>query len=799
MRSMNSGKLLNLASLLLLSLLLAAGCSDRGKGKPADGTSGNGANGGITANPDGTLVAEVPDDPDKGKIRVGFSNFKGRGTCFSCHSDYVVGYRQTAHDMSMSAMDPMFVQGDFADADFSDEQGTALFHRDGARYMVRSGTAGQAERDYEIAWCIGGRSLQQYVVKMEQGRYQVLDIAWQSSPVADGGQRWIRLPAAGPHEPAAESKDWTAESANWNTQCAVCHSSDVDINFEPESGTFDTVFREEDVTCEACHGGGGPHIGWAQNQALGKESTIARKGLIFYLTNGDARWEMNDKTGTAERRPPRSEYKEVETCMQCHARHDWLMHGYRHDRDPLNFIDPALLSEGLYHPDGQIGDVQVFEVGSFLQSREYRKGVSCADCHDSHTGRTLESGNDLCLRCHQDTKFDVPEHHHHVAGNAGAQCINCHMPAHTYAAGEKRHDHSIRIPRPDLSVSIGTPNACSQCHTDMSLAEIQTAWDGWYGSEHAAHFGTVFAQARTGDPRSLPALEKLATDYGQAPIVRATAFHEIGSFASPTSLEVIGKGLKESESIVRLAAVRACENYEPQIRTDLLSPLIMDKLQAVQIEVARLLAGLPMDTLNEDGQREFAKCIDRYIGSQDDKAWLAQSHINKGWMYGMRGLAGESEAAFAEAEKLEADNAELYLKRAEAAEALGNSDAIEGVLNAGLKRLPGDARLLVALGDDYMRRDMRSEALASFRQAYEKDPGLIGTAYGYAGVLAMESQHDAAVKVLQDALLLLPFNHSLLQALQGELTLLGNDAAANETAARLREYYPWLKGAPSGS
>jgi predicted CXXCH cytochrome family protein len=795
---MNLGKLLNLAGLLLLILLLAAGCSDRGTGKSADGTGGNGANGGITANPDGTLSAEVPEDPDGNKMRVGFSNFKGRGTCFSCHSDYVVGYRQTAHDLSMSAMQAMFVQGDFADASFSDEQGTALFHRDGGRYLVRTRAPGRAEQDYELAWCIGGKTLQQYVVKMEKGSYQVLDIAWQCSPATEGGQRWIRLPAGGPHG-LAKGKDWTADLANWNTQCAVCHSSDVDINYDVQTGGFDTKFREDDITCESCHGGSGNHIGWAQNQALGKEATIARKGLIFYLTNGDARWEMNEKTGTAERRPPRSEHSEVETCMQCHARFEWLQHGFRHDRDPLHFIDPALLSEGLYHPDGQIGDVQVFEAGSFLQSREYRKGVSCADCHDPHTGRTIESGNDLCLRCHQPQKYNVPEHHHHAAGNAGAQCINCHMPQHTYAGGETRHDHSIRIPRPDLTGSIGTPNACSQCHTDLSLEEIQTAWNGWYGTELPAHFGTSFALARKGDPRSLPELEKLAVDYSQAPIVRATAFQELGRFAAPGSLVVIGKGLQESESIVRLAAVRALGNYEPQIRTNLLTPLIVDKLQAVKIEVARLLAGLPMDQLSEDGQREFAQCIDKYIASQDGKAWLTMSHVNKGWMYGMRGLATESDAAFADAERMDSANVELYLKRAEAAGALGKPDDTEKIIQQGLKHLPGNARLLVALGDDFMRRDMRSEALKTFQLAYEKDPALTGSAFGYAGVLAMESRHAEAVKVLEAALVLQPFNLALLQALQGEQTLLGNTASANEIEARLLEYYPWLQAAPGSS
>ena len=40
------------------------------------------------------------------------------------------------------------------------------------------------------------------------------------------------------------------------------------------------------------------------------------------------------------------------------------------------------------------------------------------------------------------------------------------MPHKTYMGIDDRRDHSIRIPRPDLSVSFGSPNACNQCHKD---------------------------------------------------------------------------------------------------------------------------------------------------------------------------------------------------------------------------------------------------------------------------------------------------------------------------------------------
>ena len=35
---------------------------------------------------------------------------------------------------------------------------------------------------------------------------------------------------------------------------------------------------------------------------------------------------------------------------------------------------------------------------------------------------------------------------------------------------DPRHDHSFRVPRPDQSVTLGVPNACTKCHGDQSAS-----------------------------------------------------------------------------------------------------------------------------------------------------------------------------------------------------------------------------------------------------------------------------------------------------------------------------------------
>src|ERR1019366_10612924 len=102
----------------------------------------------------------------------------------------------------------------------------------------------------------------------------------------------------------------------------------------------------------------------------------------------------------------------------------------------------ALLDEDLYFPDGQIKS-EVYEYGSFIQSRMFHAGVTCSDCHEPHSLKLRADGNNVCLQCHLPQKYDSLKHHFHKVGSAGARCVECHMPTRTYMVVDARRDHSI--------------------------------------------------------------------------------------------------------------------------------------------------------------------------------------------------------------------------------------------------------------------------------------------------------------------------------------------------------------------
>ena len=188
--------------------------------------------------------------------------------------------------------------------------------------------------------------------------------------------------------------------------------------------------------------------------------------------------------------------------------------------DFLDYGIPQLLSEGMYFPDGQILD-EVYVYGSFIQSKMHAREVRCSDCHDVHSIRRIKDGNDLCLQCHRAAIYDTRDHHFHKkAGEpgdpiraatgevlfdvgSGARCEGCHMPGRNYMGVDYRPDHSFRIPRPDLSLALDTPNACNRCHVDKTVQWSVDAMAKWYGKKKRPHYGTILAAGRQQDPNAL--------------------------------------------------------------------------------------------------------------------------------------------------------------------------------------------------------------------------------------------------------------------------------------------------------
>ena len=412
------------------------------------------------------------------------AQYVGAAACATCHAKEAAAWRGSDHDLAMQVADEKSVLGNFADAKFAYAGTTSTFYRREGKFWVRTDGPDGKLADFEIKYAFGVRPLQQYLIELPGGRMQALGIAWDSRPKAQGGQRWFHL-YPGQNIKAGDPLHWTGVGQNWNFQCAECHSTDLKKAYDAATNTFRTRWAEIDVACEACHGPGSKHVAWAKEGDA--KARAGDKGLALALDERKGvQWVPVVAAGNAQRSKPRLTAREVETCARCHGRAGRISDDYVHGGPLLDSHRLALLDEGLYWNDGQMRD-EVYNWGSFVQSRMYAQGVTCSDCHDPHSLKLREPGNGVCAQCHAPAKYDAPAHTHHTAGTTGAACAACHMPTTTYMVVDPRHDHSLRIPRPDLSVKLGVPNACNNCHAKQKPQWAADAIVKWTGKTPAGY------------------------------------------------------------------------------------------------------------------------------------------------------------------------------------------------------------------------------------------------------------------------------------------------------------------------
>ena len=304
--------------------------------------------------------------------------------------------------------------------------------------------------DFEVKYVFGVTPLQQYMVEFDRpadmpadeiSRVQVLRETWDTKR-----KKWFYQNPPDVLEGLEPDDElhWTGVTQRWNTSCAECHSTNLQKNFDLASRTYHTTFSEIDVSCETCHGPGSLHVQLAKSPSLFWDR---QRGYALPKLKGE------------------SNLAEIEACAPCHSFRSPIHGGYAAGARLHDFYATEVLRDQLYHPDGQILG-EVYEYGSFTQSKMFHKNVRCSDCHDPHSLRLKHEGNQLCTSCHvahPAGKYDSPAHHQHKVGSQGALCVECHMPATTYMDVDPRRDHSFRIPRPDLSIKVGTPNACVAC------------------------------------------------------------------------------------------------------------------------------------------------------------------------------------------------------------------------------------------------------------------------------------------------------------------------------------------------
>ncbi|MBN1480914.1 tetratricopeptide repeat protein [candidate division KSB1 bacterium] len=725
------------------------------------------------------------------ELRVQFG-YVGRNACKDCHKlqyDLFIG---SDHDDAMDVANESTVLGDFNETTYTHLGVTSRFYKKNDHfYVTTEGPDGQLH-DYHVTHTLGIRPLQQYLVEFPGGRYQMLPLCWDTRPKKHGGQRWFHIYGQERIAPN-DILFWTRMAQNYNYMCSECHSTHVRKNYDRFTETYFTTWSEIDVSCEACHGPGSEHVRWADAAEKGQKiDTQGYLGLVLRLKESDnATWIFRDQEkGTAERTVPLKNRNLIDMCGRCHARRTIVHEDYEHGTSLLDTHRPGLLEENLYFADGQILE-EVYVYGSFLQSKMYMAGVTCKDCHEPHSGKIYLEGNALCYRCHMPAQFALRSHHFHDPEQSGGLCVECHMPERTYMVVDPRRDHSMRVPRPDLSERLETPNACIKCHASKSNQWATEFVKKWYDKleQGEIHYGEIFYAGRRHYVEAQDDLIELAND-NRAPMIRATALHLLGNYPTTGALETLRKNIQDPDPLIRAATVGSFAMVEVKERFRLIKSLLKDPVRLVRIAAAQSLVEVLSLGLSGSDEQLLQSALEEYKQSQYINADHETAHLNLGVIALHQGDYAEAESCYKKAIEIEPLFVYSYINLADLYRLQGREADAEKTLQSALTVDPDLAEIHHALGLAYVRQRQVDKALTCLKNAAELSPETARFTYVYAIGLSSNQRTDEAIQVLEKTVELHPYDRDILFSLATMNRDLNRIDTALVYAAKLVNYFP---------
>lgn len=675
------------------------------------------------------------------------ANMVDEQQCRGCHSEQMKDWQGSHHQLAMQEANAETMLGDFNNVTFKAQNETTRFSRKDDGFWVNMPGIDGKNADFKVAYTFGIAPLQQYLIEVGEGRLQALGVAWDTER-----NRWFHLyPGQGVN--FKNPLHWSKPSQNANFMCVECHTTGYKRNFDAAKNTFDSQWNSLGVGCQACHGPASNHLEWT-----------AKKGDLIHA--GFA-VDLKDKDATIE----------IETCARCHSRRAPLGDGYTVGKRLMDDYLPSPLTRELYALDGKIKD-EVFEHGSFAQSKMFDKGVRCSNCHNPHSTELKAPGNGVCLQCHntagktsvtgvdgkglQAKNYDSIEHTRHTPGQPGSQCVDCHMPGKFYMGNDFRHDHSFSIPNPERAKKLGTPDACLTCHQGKAGDKVTEQFKLWNTATtaQAPRYDESLWLIRNGQPGAAQALYEQLQRSNLPAIQRATLLAELPLYPSEQALKLATKDLSNPAPQVRESAVRAISAFlPPPERAPLLTPLLGDPVKAVRIVAARDLLSVARNGLGS-AQANWNAAIAEYEAVQKSLAERAESNLNLAMLYQASGRNDEVESLLRTALKRDPDFYPALVTLVQWLEANGRGQEAQTLLAQSLKEHPDNALLQHTQGLALVRAGQSAQAMPALRKAAQLEPQ--NAQYGYVLAVALHDSGkvDEACEELERLLNVQPANRN---------------------------------------
>lgn len=696
-----------------------------------------------------TSTKEIPD-----------SHFLGDNNCKECHEQEFEDWQGSHHDKAMQIADSLTVLADFNNKKFTSQGVTTHFFKKDTDFYVNTEGPDGDYHDYKIVYTFGITPLQQYIVKFPDGHFQCLRTAWDTVE-----NKWFDLY---PDFKVVHSEwlHWSRGGLNWNNMCSDCHSTNVRKNYDQETHSYDTQYAIINVNCEACHGPGKQHV-----------EDVKRLG------------EDYESTGTMQMTLNTTPKELVDQCARCHMRREQFSEVFNFEGTMLDHYFPQLIEEPFYYPDGQILD-EDYVYGSFIQSKMYKNNIACNNCHDSHSLKLRFDGNTLCAQCHIKENYDTPEHHFHKMDTEAAMCINCHMTGRYYMGNDFRRDHSFRVPRPDLSLKYGTPNACSGCHKDKDDEWAWKEFKNLYGAVDSIHFSDKLVPGITGQPHADIGLIELINDTTQVNMARASAVKALSNYNAENYINQYLAWLNDTSPLVRAATLDVLSNFNNTDYINSFLPLLKDPKRSVRIKAFYALGNLNEAQVPEDYNVVYKKVKEEFFTHVKNNSDFVGGRVKRANYYLKQGNIEKGIEGYESALEIDNINNQARFTLANLYYNHKNYSKAEEAFKTVIKQEPEFGPTYYSLGLFYAELNRTDEAIQQLEKAIEKMPDNIRAYYNLSLLYDSKQDQKNSEKTLIKGLKIDGNNESILYALAYHYSKYNQVEKAKNILIKLVQLYP---------
>ncbi|MDD4224871.1 MAG: ammonia-forming cytochrome c nitrite reductase subunit c552 [Mariniphaga sp.] len=655
-------------------------------------------------------------------------DFSGSGSCIQCHERFYELWSSSYHGKAMLQVDARFKAEEGVPSSeefFLEGKNYQMFWQDTTLLMVE--VSGEVKTNYTIQYSLGGKNVFTFLTPLDKGKLQTIPLAYDKNR-----QTWFNYPESAIRHFGEEAEDqalpWKDRMYTFNTGCYNCHVSQLENNFNLETETYHTTWREPGINCETCHGPSGEHV----RVCLEAGEDNVPDDLKIISTNVFTPEQHNS------------------SCSPCHAKMLPVTASYMPGEPYFDHFDLTTLEDPDFYPDGRdLGENYTY-TGWKMNECANVGDLHCVTCHTSSgRDRYAEKPNDACMSCHQERRENLKAHTMHEPDSEGSVCINCHMPTREFVGHFLRSDHSFRPPMPEATIKFGSPNACNQCHTDKSPEWANTIVKKRKNADYqekTLYWAQLIKEARDQKWNRLDEMLQIISENRYNNVVVASFLRLLPNCRDEKKWDTVIDALETNESpLVRAAAaISLGGNFSEKAKKALLKAA-GDPLRLVRVYAASTLAGFDDDRFSPTEVQSMTGATHEYISSLLARPDDWSSHYNKGIFFQNKGDANQALDAYETAARLYPQALMPLINSSVLYSYIGNHSKAEENLEKVLEIDPENEAANLNLGLLLAEQGRTTEAEAALVNALNANPQQAVAAYNLS-VLVSSHNPELAVQ-----------------------------------------------------